>query len=46
MSPTPPARERPDRSPGADLAATLWVIVALIVAFLLAWGLFASIYGV
>jgi hypothetical protein len=44
MSPTPPPRERPERSPGADLAATLWVIAALIVAFLLAWGLFEWIY--
>ncbi len=45
MSPTPPVRERPERSPRADLAATLWALAALIVAYLLAWGLFAWIYA-
>jgi|Tabmets5t2r1_1033131.scaffolds.fasta_scaffold113204_2 hypothetical protein len=45
MSRTPPARERREPSPGAGLAATLWVVAALLVAFLLAWALFASIYA-
>jgi hypothetical protein len=45
MSPARPARKRSEPSPGADLAATLWVLALLIVAFLLAWWLLDGMYA-
>jgi hypothetical protein len=45
MSPAQPPRKRSEPSPAADLAATLWVVAVLIVAFLLAWWLLDGMYA-
>jgi hypothetical protein len=45
VSPTPPVRKRSEPEAGADLAATLWVLALLIVAFLLAWWLLDGMYA-
>jgi hypothetical protein len=46
VSPTPPrVRKRSGPEAGTDLAATLWVLALLIVAFLLAWWLLDGMYA-
>jgi hypothetical protein len=45
LSPARNARKRSEPPPGADLAATLWVLALLIGAFLLAWWLLDGMYA-
>jgi hypothetical protein len=50
VSAMPPTRERakkaePEPQPGSDLAASLWVLAALIAAFELVWWFFDRMYS-